>query len=472
METSEIKARIASLLEVPLSEVILKQNSEVTANFSYQNGRYVIEYKDAPTLAHEFLHGCFSPKEVVINKPLNALEDYRITVKAEQYDKKLADCNNDAYSKEEVHKILKSAPDTEQGNGFKALAIASIPKQTKLDIGGLIDEYVNHPKKEEIKDTVIKARDSLSIDSSFTNLGIWAERLQNLVWTGKDRDEQSKIDRYHMEDLDRQEKAKEEMEKREDPEYNPDKGFAKQLSSQGEIRRLSSRDETVLIKALNNIIRNKSIGRKQNTIKGKLKTKRLGHFPSNYLFEKKDKPMPQTSLYILADISGSMRDGVKLPIVIQFLNSIRKNEVKNLKIEIRCFNAMLFKNAQIPYYEGDFETKLMFPDMPYNSGGSFCGFNDDAHWLKSTIEEINNDPTPNKALLILSDGEPAPCDLYDERDLKSISKILLPKSKIPYMSIGINSDSVSEYYAKYRVAYNPTELVELLLRYSRELVQC
>ena len=169
METSEIKARIASLLDIPLSKVVLVQRNDVTANFSFRNGNFVIEYKDNKTLAHEFLHGCFSPRMSVDSKALNALEDYRITVKAEQYDKPLAQCNNESYEPEEITKIMRSIKDDEDGNKFKALAIASIPMQNTQDIGELIDKHVNLETKDQIKNVILNARESLKINPSFSN---------------------------------------------------------------------------------------------------------------------------------------------------------------------------------------------------------------------------------------------------------------------------------------------------------------
>lgn len=464
METSEIKARIASILGVPLNQVILKQKDEVNANFSIQNGKIVIEYKDAPTLTHEFLHGCFSPKTDKINKTLNALEDYRISVKAEQYDKKLAESNNELYTEPYIKEILKETPLSQDGSKINALKIASISKQSKANIRDLLDKYTQ--EDEYVKDLIMEARESLAEDTSYTNLANWAEKLDDYLATSDVRGHWgSRVPKEELEGLD--ERCLDTRTK-QDTEEN----FARRILGKGEISRLSKREEVILVKALNNILRNKAIGRKQNTITGKLKTKRLGRYPSNYLFEKKNKPKPETALYVMIDISGSMDGPYKLPTVIKFMNSLRLNPVKNLKVNLRCFNTLMFKDAEIPYYTGDIKNELMDKDIPDSSTGSLCGYNDDAHFLSVLIDEIQADPTPNKSLLILSDGQPAPSMKYQEISLSHVTKTKLEKSGIPYMSVGVYTNSVEEYYNKTRCVNSTTELVETLLKFSIDLVKC
>lgn len=459
MDTSEIKARIASLLGLPLNDVVLRQRDDVTANFSVQNNKFVIEYRDSKTLVHEFLHACFSPTKIPVNKTLNALEDYRLSIKSETYDKELARHNAELYNEIEIKNLLRKV-DGEEADKIKGLLLTSIPIQSSIDVKKLLETNTTLPKDTVGK--ILDARKELLKDPSKSNLIKQAYELDKHLHLEQDSPAPNPTVFSCGDGEEGGSQTKQDIEQQ-----------AKRSLHKKEVERLTAREEVVLIKALNNILRNKAIGKKQNTIKGKLKTKRLGHYPSHFLFEKKDKPKPETALYILADISGSMLHSTRLPIVIKFLNSIRLNPVKNLELKIRCFNGMYFKDSKIPYYYDDFIEKLMSPIMPsgtlYNN--SYSGYNDDAHWLKETLKEINSDPTPNKALLILSDGDPAPCGLYEEKDLEAISKVMLPKSKIPYMSIGLDSDSVENYYLKSKVAVGGTELVNLLLKYSRELVR-
>ena len=236
-------------------------------------------------------------------------------------------------------------------------------------------------------------------------------------------------------------------------------------STQGHCESLNKREEYLLEKALRKILQNKSIGKRTNTLQGKLNSKRLGRFPSNYLFTQKHSPKPETVLYFLVDLSGSMA-GPKLNVVSAFVNSLRKTNVKGLRYEIRGFNRKYFVNDQVPFEMDELTNKCM-------SKNEAAGGNHDQRWLAKITEEITADPTDNKGLIILSDGQPTPegesewCDM----ELKDVVRKTIIENDIPYMSIGIMDGYVEEHYPNSTVVNDTKELVDTLFAQTKALAR-
>lgn len=454
MNPSEIKARVASLLDLPLSHVILKHAPGKTPTFENRGEYFYIEYDDEKTLTHEFLHSCFTPPIACKNHLFNALEDYRISQKAKQYDPKLAEANNTVFTDEQYKRIPKSIEheDLEIQRSIQMASIMAMPEQ--IDIQPLMDE-LNFPR--DLKQAMATSREQLSQDPSLQTLNSTFNLLD--YWAKYEEEETNHPNFSYDENISSLEKPTKESVERNlkrntfltTPTLNPTEEF-------------------LLKKAIQKIIQNKSIGKRQYTITGKLKTKRLGRMPSNYLFEKKTAPKPETKLYVLGDCSGSMR-GAKIEIVHAFFNSMREMEIPNFQLELRMFNSLMFKNDDIPKDADKFHKSLM--ELSYESPcgtGELASWNDDPHFLKEVVQEILQDPTPNKSLLILSDGRPELSHNYEEKDLKQIVQTVLIPSKIPYMSVGILSHAVEDYYPQSRVCSSTQELINTLYQNTKMLI--
>lgn len=475
MEPSEIKARFASLLGIPLSQITLNKKEGATPSFAFKDDLFVITYDNVNELTHEFLHACFSPRTAGNIPPLyNALEDYRMSIKAEIYDKRLAKSNSDILSDEQIEHLVRGIqpePASETYNekqeaqfadAWRAATAISTPVQSKIDINQLLEDTLSSENgyRESIKQAVMEARTELAANPTVQQLRESFDKLKGYLVFKDDKDNQP-MPSTSSGDADLN-------ERRQLTDQDIKQNIENKINKGTEIR-LNPHEEFLLANALKKIIQNRSIGRRQNTITGKLKTKRLGRLPSEYVFVKKTTPSPQTELYILADASGSM-DGSKIDTVIRFLTSVRDMQTKDLVIKARCFNNMYFKDDEIPTSYREFRDEVMCRKNPRN-GYSAGSDNDDAHYLTEILNEIQQSPCQHKALLILSDGQPVPSGLFQETDLKLVAQTTLVKSGIPYMSIGIRTQSVRKFYKKYKIAYSTEQLINLLSKNTRELIK-
>lgn len=459
MDVSTIKAHVASLLGVPLSQVILKYRPGAVPNFQNKGDYYVIEYGDPKTLVHEFLHSCFTPAVSCKNELYNGIEDYRISIKAQEYDKLLAEANDTVLTPEEIKNITTNIH-TGDADKDRLLTTASLmATPSTIDIIKTLQE-VDLP--EGLKKQILVSRERLKNNPSYWALESEYDALANYINFPKGQEQKPTFrTRYEM----REEDA--------DGNPKPTKEIVKEnfmMSVESNIPYLEPREKFLLEKTIRKIIQNKSIGKRRYTITGKLVTKRLGSMPSDYMFVKKTAPQPETKLYVLGDASGSMwRE--KVFTVLTFFNSIRDLDIPNFKLELRMFNAGYWKNEEIPrdfekFHKTIMETDIATPSMTNQA----CAYNDDAHFLKVILKEIEQDPTPNKALLILSDGEPAPSGIYKETDLKEVARTTLRESKVPYISIGIDSSSVQKYYKHSKVCTDTTELIDTLYQNTKLLL--
>lgn len=465
MKIPELKARIGALLDIPVTDIILnKAEEDVTPSFAMQGEKLVITFSDANTLTHEFLHACFTPRETRPDLLLNALEDLRISKCAEVYDKQLAKANAECMTDEMYEDTIRNVSypeDREVEDTLRTLSAVALPLQSKVKPIELLEETLDdkNPLKNQIIERVQHARRRAELDSSFRSTRESFESLSPYMKFPKEQNQKGSTDNVKYD----------EDVKVEDMKEETIKAKAKHNVAEGTVYTLSTQEEFILKTGLRKIIQNRAIGKTYNTNEGKLAGKRLGRYPSTYLFKQKTRPSPQTKVYLFIDLSGSMMHD-KLRTVSKFINTARELKIKDLDFELRGFNSKYWVNNQIPreFRKLVIQTvEARDPETRDYSGG----YNDDAHWLSTTIDEINEDECENKCLLILSDGRPAPSGKFDEEELKDVVRDKLIPSGIPYMSIGIEDESVESYYPNSKVAWSSTELVENLSKYARELVK-
>jgi hypothetical protein len=462
MKVSEIKARIASMLDVDLNDITLRKSEQKGGNIEMKNGKIVITYSDPDVLVHEFLHGCFTPRDVPPTKLLNALEDRRISAKAYEFDKELAIANRNIVSKDDIMGLIKRIKPADESwaaqqkaDRDRLLTAICTPKGIELDLDEVFKEKFYYPK-DMLMDCANKAA-MLDDEPSLSKLASVNAFIDSVLDFNEKENEQHMDSGFSTFEEDQPNIKK-------DVESNLQKSISVE-----DCPELSKTEEFVLRSGIRKIIQNRSIGHKYNSDKGKLESRRLGRYPGKYLFSQKTKPSPETVLYVMADFSGSMYPE-RLEKVRAFLNTALELNIKNFRVEVRGFNTVMFTQDQIPKDGIKFRSRCLEDAHP-ETEVSFCEFNDDAHFLNEIVQEVVQDPTENKALLILSDGQPAPSGVYNIRDLKHIVNTVLLRSGIPYMSIGIESKCVKDYYPKYKVANSTTELTSILNRYAKELVR-
>lgn len=221
---------------------------------------------------------------------------------------------------------------------------------------------------------------------------------------------------------------------------------------------------------LKKLAKNRENQRKENTTKGRLQARRLGKYPTPFLFSKKEKPAPDLTVFVLIDLSGSMTRGhgagCKLETVIQIKNELLawNKTQKKVQFDIRGFNAQYYYADQIG--NNEHHAKQLADTIQDNgdcmdleeNGETPMGWNSDGYFLRRTLKEMQDCRT-RKALIILSDGRPAPYE-YDRRHNVDLVEAVkeLEKSRTPYMSIGIYTDSVKQYYKNSQVIMNLEEL--------------
>lgn len=155
MKTPELKARIASLLDIPVTDVVLNKEEGAVPSFEMHKGKLVITYEDVNSLSHEFLHACFTPRGIMTDLIYNALEDHRVSVLADAYDKPIANANKNVMSDKEYEKIIREVTH-ENGaiqDSLKVLSAIALPDQSKVDWEKVLDEELTataYPKDSYI----------------------------------------------------------------------------------------------------------------------------------------------------------------------------------------------------------------------------------------------------------------------------------------------------------------------------------
>ena len=491
MNVSQIKARIASLLDCSMQDIILNKTKDKTQKGGFitknKNGQYVITYADLATLVHEFFHACFTPDNQSSSLLYNALEDLRIDKVARYYDPELANVVTD-----DIEDHIESIANETKDPYMAGLKAVSVP--LSLDNAPLMDKVILEDKntEERFKKAIQDARDVIdrnpnsygmkeaySFLESFLPDEAKQDRKQNGEGEGDGEGNQQYKDYDNdMESIDNVPTEQKPDSEGKIPGYGTPLEYLKRKIQRNITEKLSGTMDmptlsqaTRIKKGIRQIIQNKAIGKRENSNRGKLNTKRLGRFPSNFLFTKKDRPTPETKLFVLVDLSGSM-EGSKLDTVIKFVNTLRTVKENNLKIELRGFNSMYFKNEEIgKNYAQVKEMNLYKTDV--NTRDAAASYNDDAHYLKVIREELLGDKTPNKALLILSDGAFASSGVFKESnnsDMRREAK-LLDDYQIRYVSIGILDRSVKEYYKNNITVDNIEQLADIMARKIRELIK-
>jgi len=102
--------------------------------------------------------------------------------------------------------------------------------------------------------------------------------------------------------------------------------------------RVSPEQHLMFVEVMKRIVKAKCLGRRESKTGGKLNSKRLGLYPNEYVFTKKTRPSPDTSLYVLADLSGSMVHNGKLEVLSAILEELRLLKIPGLQVNVRGFN--------------------------------------------------------------------------------------------------------------------------------------
>lgn len=461
MEKPEIKARIASMLDMPISMIRLTQDKEDNPHIEMSpGGELHITYKNSADLIHEFFHACFTSPEAGDGSHLyNALEDFRIDTLARQYDLDLANEVTDMMTR--IIERIASQCKSKDISALKATSIPTVVDMTPFT-KNLDTDLVS--KIKEAKQMILDNQTSYGIYEAYHLL----RPLIKEPPKEENEDDPSKIKKIHEESA--QEEAderainstREALHEKEQLQHS-----FKKNTTRVPLSLPSKQQQHLITKAMRRIIRNKSIGKRQNTIQGRLNSKRLGRLPSNYLFTKKQSPQPDTVVYILIDLSGSM-NGTKMKTTSLFINTLRTMNEKHLDFQLRGFNNLYFTNNQIGNTPREIK-KLNCEIINPSTEEVAWNDNDDAHFLNEIMKEMEADPRVNKSLLILSDGQPAPSGIYDLRDLKEMAK-KLNKSKLKYASIGIQDKAVKDYYETKKCVI-VKDIEELATACSKEIVK-
>ena len=463
MKTSEIKARIASLIGCSIGDIVLIKEKEYGNDRieMYPDGRFIIHYANEGALVHEFLHACFSPSdEKECSKLVNAIEDERIDAVGRYYDKSLADVVVEDIE-ESIETINKGLTDPQA----RALAAMSMPSVMDPDVllKGVDGKVADAVRKA--RGIIARSPDAYGFQDAYKILSPFFPNDGNDGQPNTSDGADSKF----IDGISNAERTGQTTPVKKIKEDKPPKMEFKKRVLTNEMELPSTSQQIRIKKGIQDIILAKAIGKRENTTEGKLNTKRLGRRPSNYIFTKKTAPSSETRVYVLIDLSGSMMDGEKLPTVIKFLNTLRTIKTKGVSFEFRGFNALYFKNDEIACNSNDAEARNIEAYDPRTGNTGGC-YNDDAHYLKVIMEEINADKAVNKVLLILSDGQPAPCHRFKENNLKEWANIL-EQSGIRYASVGIESEDIESNYKKSVYVEDIEKLADVMSKQIRNLIK-
>lgn len=463
----DVKGRLSSLLGVPYSQIHIipmkkEEGKAKVAQVRKTSSGYEVLYNDEYELAHELLHIAYTPfGDEEVSSITNAVEDYRIFCLAEKHDPVLGEFverREYAYALTKDYKPIEKSP----GKNEKILLLVCATDDTfeySKDKLGLPSYLVDKIRdiKEQIKrnptigyldehiERVKELLDSKERNESSQGVGLGSKGIAVKDW----RDETSGLDTYLNDRFGEFVEA--------DGRMKLGRKFKKR------IRTSPKSDPIVEAKfstAIRRLMKKRELVARYNTTRGRLNSKRVGRYPSNFLFTKRGAPAPSVAIYMLVDLSGSMTGESKLGVVVQAMNAMRNLKVKNLKIHIRGFNCYYWEEWEIGRTSGEVQENNI---SKYGAGS----YNDDAWALSKILKEMDKDSTENKKLIILSDGAFAPSGEYPERDLHAVARGI----RYPYVSIGILSEEVRNYYKNTRVANNVRDVASIILGESAGMLK-
>lgn len=99
-----------------------------------------------------------------------------------------------------------------------------------------------------------------------------------------------------------------------------------------------------LVQQVKRLAKKLELIKRANTQKGKLNSKRIGRYPSQYLFTKRQKPEKEVNVYLLIDVSGSMfssRDGYPngyISIIMGVAETLLKQNGPHFGVHVRAWD--------------------------------------------------------------------------------------------------------------------------------------
>ncbi len=191
-------------------------------------------------------------------------------------------------------------------------------------------------------------------------------------------------------------------------------------------------------------------------------------------WERRELPTQKDyTISLLVDLSGSMAgDRVEeaLKSAIVFSEVLSK---LNIRFEIYGFNSVLHKYKGFDEQFGKPSREIIPGMIEEASDYDLSGYNDDGWALTETSERLSQQPGTEKIVVILSDGQPAESYRHNgpEYDLHRVVDNIIHNTNQKLASIGIQSDSVADYYPDYSVIQDVAELPAALVEVLRRVIE-
>lgn len=421
MTLHEIKARFSGQYSTGLPSM---QRGEETGT-----DRGVITYKTIGELVGELASQSYS---VTMEKTplLESIDGIRLHRVLERTDQELAD----AYAPKQYHEPLAQA--IASGTRYKSNRPRTDKKVNQLIAQMYKSIHANPTTAEVVKQTLALAK--------------YLETKQ----------EEREV-KYNAQAMESRDNDIQEMQK-QGPQPRADINKRREsLPYTTEVSRLPPKVRLQVFNELRKLVKMRENQRRENTAKGKLQSKRLGHYPSPYLFTKKQRPAQRVDVYVMIDLSGSMFRAGKLDAVVRIKNELQawNKAQKSVRFKMYGFNHELYEEHEIG---NNYDMAMTLASRPHGNASNPSGSNADGYYLKYIMGIMKAQPHKT-ALLILSDGAPTPHASRSEPSLKDQAREL-DKSGIPYMSVGIYTNAPEVYYKNATVLNDLEELPRVIAK--------
>lgn len=225
-----------------------------------------------------------------------------------------------------------------------------------------------------------------------------------------------------------------------------------------------------LIKQIREIKTYNTGGKQSGMSRGKLDSKNLYRYKTDHkIFYNNNYKLKEMDLAfgIILDASGSMsgtgiQDGRVVMILLhEVLNALSINHC------IVAHNSEYYNQVNVQNLYHFKEHKDYSLDVPYgimNITASGC--NCDSGVLKYVQTQLEKTRNKDRICLIFSDGSPTHCD---NSDLRNQIKIM-EKKGIHVIGIGINFESIKNYYSDYANGKNLKEMIDIVVKILKRYV--
>lgn len=225
-----------------------------------------------------------------------------------------------------------------------------------------------------------------------------------------------------------------------------------------------------LIKQIREIKTYNTGGKQSGMSRGKLDSKNLYRYKTDHkIFYNNNYKLKEMDLAfgIILDASGSMsgtgiKDGRVVMILLhEVLNALSINHC------IVAHNSDYYNQVNVQNLYHFKEHKDYSLDVPYgimNINASGC--NCDSGVLKYVQTQLEKTRNKDRICLIFSDGSPTHCD---NSDLRNQIKIM-EKKGIHVIGIGINFESIKNYYSDYANGKNLKEMIDIVVKILKRYV--